>query len=198
MQGTAVRNLQRRLAVLKYYPGKIDGSFGPNTLEAVWAFERVQGFVITAANANEIGIRMERALVHPRLPRILKRRGGKLRVEVNLRTEVLVLYRNNKIELISHVSSGGGYYYCSNGSCSYAITPTGNYRFHWYAPGWIKVALGEMYNSSFFIGGLYAVHGDTYVPWFPASHGCIRIPMDIAAFFHKLIHIPGTPIYIRH
>ena len=41
--GSSVRGLQRRLAQLKYYPGSIDGKFGTNTLEAVWAFQEVQG-----------------------------------------------------------------------------------------------------------------------------------------------------------
>jgi lipoprotein-anchoring transpeptidase ErfK/SrfK len=64
-------------------------------------------------------------------------------------------------------------------------------------PGWIQVPLGEMYNSVFFIGTAFAIHGDTYVPLAPVSHGCIRIPMDIAAFFHKLVYVPGEPVYIR-
>jgi L,D-transpeptidase catalytic domain/Putative peptidoglycan binding domain len=204
MHGAAVKALQKRLSELKYYPGKIDGAFGQNTIEAVWAFERVQGFIITAANANEIGRRMQRALVHPRLPRVLNRHGGSLRIEVNQATEVLVLYHHNKIELISHVSTGGGYMYpCpppGSGTCGPAITPDGSYRAHWFARGWLKVPLGMMYNPVFFIGGSYAIHGDIPVPWYPASHGCIRIPMDISQFFHRLIHVSqtdGTPVYVH-
>jgi lipoprotein-anchoring transpeptidase ErfK/SrfK len=57
-----------------------------------------------------------------------------------------------------------------------------------------------MYNPVFFIGGSYAIHGDVPVPLAAVSHGCVRIPMDIAAFFHKMVHVnetKGTPIYIR-
>jgi lipoprotein-anchoring transpeptidase ErfK/SrfK len=54
-----------------------------------------------------------------------------------------------------------------------------------------------MYNSVFFIGTAYAIHGDTDVPLQPVSHGCVRIPMDIAAFFHTLVKIPGEPVIIR-
>jgi len=63
--------------------------------------------------------------------------------------------------------------------------------------GWVHVPLGEMYNPVFFIGTAFAIHGDTDVPLAPVSHGCVRIPMDIAAFFHKLVQIPGEPVYIR-
>ncbi len=193
MSSAAVKALQRRLAALKYYPGSIDGQFGGNTLEAVWAFEEVQGLpahdYVTAA--------MKRALAHPRAPRVLVRHGGANRVEVSLSREVLVLYHNNQVELISHVSTGGHYYYCTNGGCAYAVTPTGNYKTVVFMSGWVHVPLGEMYNPVFFIGTAFAIHGDTDVPLAPVSHGCVRIPMDIAAFFHKLVHIPGEPVYIR-
>jgi hypothetical protein len=204
-RGPAVKRMQRRLRALKYQPGRADGVLGPETLAAVWAFERVQGVKIDARNAGTVSRRVLRMLVHPRLPKVFEPHGGhNLRVEVDLADQILVLYHHNKIELITHISSGGGYYFCNpGGGCGYAVTPTGSYRFLSYAPGWIQVPLGEMYNSSFFIGQAYAVHGDTYVPWYPASHGCIRIPMPVAAYFHKLIHFPGgryqrgTPIYVN-
>ena len=193
MSGAEVKALQRRLAALKYYPGSIDGQFGTSTLEAVWAFEEVQGLpahdYVTSA--------MQQALAHPRAPKVLVPHGGANRVEVSLSREVLVLYHNNQVELISHVSTGGGYYYCSNGGCAYAVTPTGNYKTVVFMPGWVTVPLGEMYNPVFFIGTAFAIHGDTDVPLAPVSHGCVRIPMDIAAFFHTLIKVPGEPVYIR-
>ena len=194
MKGSAVKALQRRLAALKYYPGSIDGQFGTSTLEAVWAFQEVQGL----PGHDYVSAAMQRALANPKAPKVLDRKAGANRIEVNLAREVLVLYRGNKIELISHVSSGGGYYFCSpGGGCGYAITPTGNYKTRVYMPGWVQVPLGEMYNPVFFIGTAYAIHGDTDVPLAPVSHGCVRIPMDIAAFFHTLVHIPGEPVIVR-
>ena len=192
--GSAVRKLQRRLAALKYYPGAIDGTFSTNTLEAVWAFQEVQGL----PGEDFVNARMQRALNHPRAPRVLDRAAGPNRIEVNIGIEVLVLYKHNQIQLISHVSSGGGYYYCSpGGGCGVAITPTGNFTTRVFLPGWVVVPLGEMYNPVFFIGTAFAIHGDTDVPLAPVSHGCVRIPMDIAAFFHKLVYVPGEPVYIR-
>ena len=194
MKGSAVTALQRRLAVLKYYPGSIDGHFGTDTLEAVWAFQEVQGL----PGSDYVSSAMQRALADPRAPKVLDRRAGANRIEINLASEVLVLYRDNNIELISHVSSGGGYYFCSpGGGCGYAITPTGDFKTIVYMPGWVQVPLGEMYNPVFFIGTAYAIHGDTEVPLAPVSHGCVRIPMDVAAFFHTLVHTPGEPVIIR-
>jgi peptidoglycan hydrolase-like protein with peptidoglycan-binding domain len=197
MSGSAVKTLQRRLAALKYYPGPIDGKFGADTLEAVWAFQEVQGL----RGEDYVSSAMERALAHPRAPRVLDRKAGASRVEVNLGIEVLVLYHNNRIELISHVSSGGGYYYPCPGvpseTCGPAVTPTGNFSTRVFMAGWVAVPLGYMYNPVFFIGTAYAIHGDTYVPLQPVSHGCIRIPMDIAAFFHKLVKVPGEPVIVR-
>jgi peptidoglycan hydrolase-like protein with peptidoglycan-binding domain len=201
MHGPAIRSLQHRLAQLHYYPGPADGQFGSDTLEAVWAFKEVQG-IPTTVRPNDVGRAMKQALVHPRPPRALRPRGGSWRIEIHLSLGYLVLYRHNVPELISHISPGGGYYYpCpGGGTCGPAITPDGDFRAHWFAPGWVQVPLGQMYNPVFFIGGAYAIHGDVPVPLAAVSHGCVRIPMDVAGFFYQKVHISegnGTPIYIR-
>ena len=194
IHGLSTRELQRKLAALHYYPGPINGQFGIDTQEAVWAFQEAQGL----PGADYVSSAMDQALNNPRAPRVLDAAAGPNRIEVNLSTEVLVLYRDNQIELISHVSTGGHYYFCSGGGCGYAITPTGNFSTGVFLPGWVVVPLGEMYNPVFFIGTSYAIHGDTYVPLAPVSHGCIRIPMDIAAFFHTLVKVPGEPVIVRN
>jgi peptidoglycan hydrolase-like protein with peptidoglycan-binding domain len=192
--GLSVKELQRKLNALKYYAGPVNGVFGTDTLEAVWAFQEVQGL----PGEDFVSSAMRQALNHPRAPRVLDAAAGPNRIEVNLGIEVLVLYKHNRVQLISHVSSGGGYYYCSpGGGCGYAITPTGNFRTLSFAPGWVTVPLGYMYNPVFFIGTAYAIHGDIPVPLQPVSHGCIRIPMDIAAFFHTLVTVPGEPVIVR-
>jgi lipoprotein-anchoring transpeptidase ErfK/SrfK len=192
MRGSDVKGLQQRLAALKYYPGPADGIFGMDTLEAVWAFQEVQHLSVDGIVGPVTG----RALVSPRTYQARYPHGGALRVEINLTTRVLVLYQDNKIALISHVSTGGGYWYWTGNGWAHAVTPTGHFRTTVYMPGWITVPLGQMYNSVFFIDTAYAMHGDTYVPVNPVSHGCVRMPMDIAAFFHSMLKTPGTPVYI--
>jgi lipoprotein-anchoring transpeptidase ErfK/SrfK len=192
MSGNDVKALQQRLAALKYYPGRADGKFGQYTLEAVWAFQEVQGLKVDGT----VGPIAKRALVSPRAYHSHYPKGGALRVEVNLTTRVLVVYQNNKVALISHISAGGGYYYCGSNGCGYAVTPTGRFKTTVYMPGWVTVPLGQMYNPVFFIRTSYAIHGSSSVPLNPVSHGCVRIPMDIAAFFHKMVKTPGTPVYV--
>jgi peptidoglycan hydrolase-like protein with peptidoglycan-binding domain len=191
MRGSDVKRLQQRLGQLAYYPGKTDGHYGSDTEEAIWAFEEVQGMPASGT----VTAKVERALVNPAYPVPLARHGGALRVEVSLGRHVLYVYHSNKIVLISHISSGGGYYYCDS-SCSYAITPTGNFRTTRRVKGWHTSPLGQMYNPVYFYSG-FAIHGDTYVPVQPVSHGCVRVPMDVADIFPGLVPRNGIPVYVR-
>jgi len=72
-----------------------------------------------------------------------------------------------------------------------SITPGGVYRFYrryvdQSTGGWREGRLGRMYQPVYFNKGI-AVHGANEVPSYPASHGCIRIPMHIAEYFPDLV-----------
>ncbi|HEX9033309.1 MAG TPA: L,D-transpeptidase family protein [Streptosporangiaceae bacterium] len=206
MHGADVKALQQRLSFLHYYPGKIDGRFGWSTMEAVWAFKEVQYGKIEPPNPDIVGPLMQRQLRHPRLPRALKPHGGAWRVEVNKNIEVLVVYKRAKITLISHVSTAA--YYRPDGTGW--ITPDGRYLAWHYIQGAVADASfgGYMYNPVFFIRYTFAIHGMPNptskiswdgVPLNAASHGCVRIPMDVSVIFHNYVHVSpttGTPIYI--
>lgn len=43
--------------------------------------------------------------------------------------------------------------------------------------------LGTLYDPMYFTGG-YAIHGNPSVPPFPASHGCVRVPMWLASVLY--------------
>lgn len=197
-KGPAVRSVQRRLAQLHYYPGPIDGVYGADMEQAVWAFKEVQGLPMNRWRNSVVTYAFRHALVHPKRPWVLIKHGPANRVEINQNIEVLVLYRDNQPRVILHVSTGGN---CLRGQGCGWITPDGNYRALYFDPGWVQVPLGEMYNPVFFIGTAYAIHGDIPVPWYPVSHGCVRIWMDAAAWFHRDVTVNpdghGTPIYIR-
>ncbi len=116
--GAAVKSVQHRLNQLGYYAGPVDGHYGSDLQEAAWAFREVQGLKLNNTQSLEpITKTFLHDLISPRLPKVLVPHGGKNRIEINQSIEVLVLYRDNKPHLILHVSSGGRYYYCNQGSC---------------------------------------------------------------------------------
>ena len=106
------------------------------------------------------------------------------------------------MRLITTTSSGSGERYCYNSPrvnptrriCEDANTPSGRFAYTEYRDGWDKSPLGQLYNPFYFNGGI-AVHGYESVPAYPASHGCTRIPMHIAEYFHTLVHV-GDPVYV--
>jgi len=87
-------------------------------------------------------------------------------VEARLDKQVLALINGSKVERIYHTSSGK------------PSTPTVRGKFHVYSKTPGTNAKG-MVDSSYFIRG-YAIHGYWSVPVFPASHGCLRVPLDEA------------------
>ncbi|MFF0305964.1 L,D-transpeptidase family protein [Streptosporangium sp. NPDC004379] len=198
-KGAEVKVLQTRLQQLGYMPGTADGRYGGGTLTALWAFQKVNGIAPTSTVAS----RTWRALEAPRAPRVLVPGGRATRVEVNLTQQVMVLYVGGRVRLISHISSGSGIPYCETATwngrtqrfCGNARTPTGDYRTTWRRSGWHTSYLGKLYNPIFFNGGI-ALHGALSVPLAPASHGCVRLPMNVASALPKLLGT-GVPVHVR-
>ncbi len=84
-------------------------------------------------------------------------------VEGDLSDQVLALTDGSQVRMLFPISSGK------------PSTPTilGNYQVYRKQPGYLP---DGMYFSSFFTGG-YAVHGYDPAPDYPASHGCMRLPI---------------------
>jgi hypothetical protein len=198
-KGEEVVRLQERLRELGYRPGRADGRYGGTTLAAVWAFQKVNGI----RPNSTVGARTWSALESPKAPKVLVPNGRSTRAEINLSTQIMVMYVSGKPALISHISSGSGVAYCETTKwegrtqrfCGSARTPTGDYRTTWRRSGWHKSYLGELYNPIFFNGGI-AFHGALSVPLRPASHGCVRLPMNVGGELPGLLG-QGVPVHVR-
>ena len=70
-------------------------------------------------------------------------------------------------------------------------TPTvvGRFRVYEKTPGYNAKG---MLDSNYFIAG-YAIHGYAEVPDYPASHGCLRVPIPNASSIYSWVQL-GTPV----
>jgi len=190
-EGSEVQAVQQRLLDLHFDPGPADGKFGLATTYAVQAFEKLQGM----SPDGKVDAAFLASLASPAPIVALVPDGGANRVEVDLAHQVLSVYLDNSLRLVTHVSTGNNQRYCVEGDCQIAVTPIGSFRFSWRATGWREARLGKLYNPIYFTSDGVAVHGSLSVPTYPASHGCVRIPMHIAEYFPSLVK-RGDPIFV--
>jgi hypothetical protein len=193
--GPTVFAFERRLADLHFDPGPVDGRYDIDTMYSVQAVQKLW----TLPRTGRIDETTRFVIEHFKYPTPLVPNGPGSRVEIDLNKQVLVVWQDYRIRLITTTSTGGGYYFCGGDSgCQYAVTPAGTFHFQRYHSGWDHGKLGELYNPYYFNGGI-AVHGYPEVPAYPASHGCSRIPMHIANYFATLVtrgeevDVVGTP-----
>jgi peptidoglycan hydrolase-like protein with peptidoglycan-binding domain len=173
-----VKDLQQRLADLGYDVGTIDGLAGTQTYYAIMAFQKVEGLDRTGEDSDAL----RAALATASKPGPMVPGGAADRVEVDLDRQVLFLWKGGSLARILPVSTGSGEYYCVDGDCDTAITPTGSFHIGRKAAGLEISPLGELWSPSYFYGGI-AIHGSPSIPPYPASHGCVRIPMYAAPSF---------------
>jgi len=190
--GDAVAAVQHRLIELHFDPGPADGSYGLATFYAVEGFQKLAGM----KPDGKVGPEVQAALANPPAVAPLVPGGEPNRVEIDKARQLLFLYSGGQLRLISHVSTGSGKTYCAEGDCgNKSITPEGAFRFKWRYKGWRESRLGKLYNPVYFTNSGIAVHGSTSVPTYPASHGCVRIPMHIAEYFPSLVK-SGDAVYV--
>jgi hypothetical protein len=176
--GRVVRGFKRNLSKLGYVPG--GGSCMTDRAgRAVLAYRKVNGHGHNqhAGSALVKRVFAGRGRYHPK-----HRRAGE-HVEVSVGRQVLVFVnkRGRAVETY-HVSTGK----------SSTPTVTGRFEFYLRQPG---TNSHGMVHSTYFHGG-YAVHGYPSVPaTYPASHGCIRVPIPDALHIYNKIFL-GETIYV--
>ncbi len=190
VSSAAVRAVQERLAELGYDVGEADGRFGGRTSYAIVAFQKMEGLERTA----DIDDGLEAALADASPPGPMVPGGPSTRVEIDLNRQVLMLWVGGVRTRILPVSSGNGEEYCVDGDCDVAVTPPGSFRIGRKAEGLEVAPLGELWWPMYFNGGI-AIHGSPAVPPYPASHGCIRIPMYAAPTFYDQV-ARGTAVIL--
>lgn len=173
--------VEQKLDSLHYDVGPVDGNIDEAAGHAIMAFQKVNGLSRTGTLNDAVAAQIMSTTATP--PALVP--GGEPnRVEISLARQVLFLYENGSLSKILAVSTG----------TSETPTPTGTFHMYRSESGWHTSALGRLYNAQYFVGG-YAIHGSTSVPAQPASHGCVRIPMNSAEWFPSHV-TKGTQVVI--
>ena len=182
--------MQERLAELGYDVGTPDGSWGARTTYSLMAFQKVEGLTRDGADGPET----QAALAKATKPGPMVPGGSPTRIEIDVARQVLFHWVDGSLARILPVSTGNNERYCVDGDCDVAVTPGGTFRIGRKALGLEVAPLGELWWPMYFNRGI-AIHGSPSVPAYPASHGCIRIPMYAAPTFFDQVPA-GTRVHV--
>jgi peptidoglycan hydrolase-like protein with peptidoglycan-binding domain len=173
--GESVRVLQSELNRM-HYAVPLSGVFDEGTEEALIAFRKITGM----DREGVAGAELFRKLAHGEGAFPVRYPHDGRHVEANLTKQVLAeIEPGGKVRKIYTTSSGK------------PSTPTVVGRFTVYEKTF-GVNTEGMVDSNYFIRG-YAIHGYAEVPTYPASHGCLRVPIPDASSIYAWVQI-GTPV----
>ena len=163
-----------------HYAAPYGTTFDGRLLDAVFAFEKVQGLPRTGV----VDARFWRTLANARTPgpRYVQPASH---LEVNKGRQVLYVVRGSRVALIVPVSTAG---------LPGKFTPVGRFSIYRKVVGFDPSPLGTLYDPMYFTGG-YAIHGNPSVPPYPASHGCVRVPMWVAPHLYAT-NPYGETVYV--
>jgi lipoprotein-anchoring transpeptidase ErfK/SrfK len=168
--GPMVQLIQQRLAALHFYIPQT-GVYDQGTGLALDAYHRLLGWGVSQT-------------IDQKTIQYMLNGWGQFKVrypsqgqhaEGDLSNQLLALIEGSKVIAIYPISSGK------------PSTPTVLGEFHVYqkTPGYLP---DGMYYSNFFTGG-YAIHGYNPAPDYPASHGCMRVPIVDAISIYNWLQI---------
>ena len=178
--GSSVSALRARLAALGYETPPASGSFDASLLDTVYAFQKVQDLPRTGIISPAVWARLNHPIQpRPRYP------GPADHIEIDKAHQVLYVVRGGRVTTIVPVSTAG---------VAGDYTPTGRFAIYRKVTGFDPSPLGTLYDPMYFTGG-YAIHGNPSVPPYPASHGCIRVPMWIAPLLYATNDY-GETVYV--
>ncbi|HJS93419.1 MAG TPA: L,D-transpeptidase family protein [Solirubrobacteraceae bacterium] len=177
---TAVRDVQKRLAELKFLPlSEVDGKLGPRTRDAITAFQQWNGLSADGIAGPQTLSKLRTAAA-PRHGT----HGPPRRIEIYRAKGVTLLVDNGRVKRAIHSSAGKRGY----------ETPTGSYRIQRkMLKDWSRPYKTWMPYASYFHAG-YALH-EGAVPAYPASHGCVRLPSWDAADVYRFATV-GTTVVV--
>jgi hypothetical protein len=172
-----VRLIQQRLVALHFYLPQT-GVYDSGTGLAVDAYHRLMRW----GTSQTLDQRTTNALLDGQGSFKLRYPSHGRHAEGNLSDQLLALANGSHVYWIFPISSGK------------PSTPTVLGHFHVYrrVPGYLP---DGMYYSDFFFTG-YAIHGYNPAPDYPASHGCMRLPIaDAIAAFNWLAIGDAVDVY---
>jgi hypothetical protein len=178
--GPDVRALASRLAALRFHVPGQSASFGGELADSVIAFQKAFKLPRTGVVGPGTWRMLDRAkALRPRY------RNPSPHIEIDKTRQILLVVRGGEVTAVLPVSSG------ATGN-----TPEGKHAIRWKAPStttWL--GSGILYRTMTFVGNSFAIHGWVDVPSYPASHGCVRIPIWTADWLYQQSPV-GETVYV--
>lgn len=182
-QSEMIYQAEKLLSEKGYWITKVDKTKDRSTFYAVSAFQKVEGRKRTGI----LNMRELEAIRNATRPAPIFI--GEKHIEVDLKRQVLFLVdKNDIVTLVLPVSTGNDKAYYENGKRQIAYTPRGIFKITRQIKGIRRAPLGILYHPNYFLRG-FAIHGSDSIPFYPASHGCVRIPRSSAKDLSDLVSV---------
>ncbi|HSQ19593.1 MAG TPA: L,D-transpeptidase family protein [Blastocatellia bacterium] len=180
---------EQLLSDLGYWTGPVDGVLDGATRHGLTAFQKVEG----RKRSGRLTVAELEALRVASPPEARDKTYAHLEVDLE-RQILMVVDETGRASRILPVCTGNEKMYVDQGRRQRAHTPRGRFTVTRKINGLRISTLGSLYYPCYIVNGI-AIHGSASISPYPASHGCIRIPMFAAREFHDITPV-GTVVLV--